>query len=213
MVVVHRAFRRESALLPRLVRAVPDGDTARAARITAHIREYAVGLHSHHTAEDDLIWPLIRDRAPDSAPPARMEAQHERIDTGLTAIAAELPDWQSTAAPAPRERLATLLDEHVTVLLEHLDDEEHSLLPLVAAHLTPAEWARVGAHGMNEIPPNRRLLALGAVLEDATPEERAFFLARVPLVGRLAWRLIGRRQYAAACRELRDPLTGGGTPA
>ncbi|MFF3851349.1 hypothetical protein ACFYX4_40200, partial [Streptomyces sp. NPDC002328] len=33
MVVVHRVFRRESALLPRLVRAVEDGDTGRAALI------------------------------------------------------------------------------------------------------------------------------------------------------------------------------------
>jgi hypothetical protein len=30
MIVIHRVFRRESALLPRLVQSVPDGDVARA---------------------------------------------------------------------------------------------------------------------------------------------------------------------------------------
>ena len=30
MIVVHRVFRRESDLMPTLIQAVPDGDTARA---------------------------------------------------------------------------------------------------------------------------------------------------------------------------------------
>jgi hypothetical protein len=46
------------------------------------------------------------------------------------------------------------------------------------------------------------LLALGAVPEDATPAERAAFLGKVPLVGRLLWR-IGQRQYRRQLAELR----------
>ena len=38
MVVVHRAFRRELAIIPRLVRAVPAGDTRRAAVVADHAR-------------------------------------------------------------------------------------------------------------------------------------------------------------------------------
>jgi len=38
-------------------------------------------------------------------------------------------------------------------------------------------------------------MTLGAILEDATPDERAHFLAKVPLPGRIVWRLIGRRKY------------------
>ncbi|MGI5447349.1 hemerythrin domain-containing protein [Streptomyces sp. CA-243310] len=209
MVVVHRVFRRESALLPRLVRAVPHGETTRATEIATHVAEYLAGLHHHHTVEDETIWPLLRERAADEEPVARMEEQHIRIDRSLEAVTDLLPEWQRTADRAAGEELASALDEHRSALLEHLDDEERMILPLVADHLTVAEWEAVGRRGLETVPRNRLMLALGALLEDATPQEQAYFLGRAPLVGRLLWKAIGRRRYAAACRALRAPLDGG----
>ncbi|WP_225860344.1 hemerythrin domain-containing protein [Streptomyces triticiradicis] len=209
MVVVHRVFRRESATLPRLVRAVPDGDTARAARVAGALRDYTMGLHHHHHAEDELIWPLLRDRAPlDEERVGRMQLQHEEIDRTLTAVAEWLPVWERSADRISGEELALALDAHRTALLAHLDEEERSVLPLVAEHLTVAEWDLVGERGMDGIPKNKRMLALGAILEEATPEERAYFLGRVPLIGRLLWRSLGRRQYVAHRRAMRAPLAG-----
>ena len=60
--------------------------------------------------------------------------------------------------------------------------------------------------GLETLPKNKVMLALGAVLEDATEQERTHFLGKVPLIGRLLWRAPGRRQYAAACRAVRAPL-------
>lgn len=40
MVVVHRAFRRESRLLSELIAAVPDGDTERAEILGRHLTWY-----------------------------------------------------------------------------------------------------------------------------------------------------------------------------
>ena len=40
MLAVHRVFRRESALMPRLVQAVPDGNTSQAALIGQAFRDY-----------------------------------------------------------------------------------------------------------------------------------------------------------------------------
>ncbi|MCY0956738.1 hemerythrin domain-containing protein [Streptomyces sp. H27-H5] len=209
MVVVHRVFRRESALLPRLVRAVPDGETARAAEVAAHMAEYMTGLHHHHTVEDETIWPLLRERAADEELIARMEEQHARIDRGWAAVTDRVPGWQRTADHAAGEELALALDEHRSALLEHLDDEERLVLPLVADHLTVAEWDAVGRRGLETVPRDKLMLALGALLEDATPQEQAHFLGRGPLVGRLLWKAVGRRQYTAACRALRAPLDGG----
>ncbi|MFJ5809714.1 hemerythrin domain-containing protein [Streptomyces sp. NPDC093093] len=209
MVVVHRVFRRESALLPRLVRAVPDGETARAAEVAAHMAEYMTGLHHHHTVEDETIWPLLRERAADEELIARMEEQHARIDRGRAAVTDRVPGWRRTADHAAGEELALALDEHLSALLEHLDDEERLVLPLVADHLTVAEWDAVGRRGLETVPRNKLMLALGALLEDATPQEQAYFLGRAPLVGRLLWKAVGRRQYTAARRALRAPLDGG----
>ncbi|MDR6979108.1 iron-sulfur cluster repair protein YtfE (RIC family) [Streptomyces sp. 3330] len=209
MVVVHRVFRRESALLPRLVRAVPDGGTTRATRVAEHLREYLEGLHSHHSLEDELIWPLLRERAQDAALVVRMEEQHERIDRSLEAVTQWIPAWEPAADPIAGEELALALDEHRTALLEHLDDEERLVLPLIAEHLTVAEWDLVGRRGLERVPKDKLLFALGALLEDATPPERASFLGRAPLIGRLLWKAVGRRQYATPCRALRAPLDGG----
>ncbi|MGW5655253.1 hemerythrin domain-containing protein [Streptomyces humi] len=209
MVVVHRVFRRESALLPRLVRAVPDGDTARAALVRGALGDYTMGLHHHHHAEDELIWPLLRARAArDEALVDRMTEQHEAIDRTLAAVAEWTPVWERSADRISGEELALALEAHRTALLVHLDEEETSLLPLVAEHLTVAEWDLVGERGLEGLPKNKRLLALGAILEEATPEESAFFLGKAPLVGRLLWRAVGRRQYAAYRDRMRAPLAG-----
>ena len=204
MVVVHRAFRREATLLPELVRGVRDGDTARATRLVEYLAEYTAGLHHHHALEDELVWPLLLTRAapgPDLV--ARMLEQHERIDRSLADVEALRAAWERATDREAGADLASALDRHRTVLIQHLDDEESLVLPLVAEHLTVAEWDLVGTRGLETVPRNKLLLALGAILEDATPEERAYFLGKAPLAGRLAWKLIGRCQYAARTRKLR----------
>jgi Hemerythrin HHE cation binding domain len=59
MVVIHRAFRRESQLIGELIASIPDGETARAAVLAAHLDWYMAGLDNHHHGEDELIWPLL----------------------------------------------------------------------------------------------------------------------------------------------------------
>ena len=63
MVVVHRVFRREFDLLPDLIEGVRAGDTERAAVLAEHLTGLVGALHHHHQAEDDLIWPLLLERA------------------------------------------------------------------------------------------------------------------------------------------------------
>ena len=80
MVVIHRAFRRESRLLGELIAKVPDGDTERAATLGRHLKWYEAGLTNHHHGEDELLWPLLYQRAGvDTAIVARMERQHTYV--------------------------------------------------------------------------------------------------------------------------------------
>ncbi|WP_326550307.1 hemerythrin domain-containing protein [Micromonospora sp. NBC_01813] len=207
MVIIHRIFRRESQLLPRLVRAVPEGELTRADEVAGLVEEYLGGLHNHHSTEDEMIWPLLLARVDLEADLVRrMAAQHDEIDQGLGAIRDLLPQWRRTAQVGPRDRLAELLDESRTALLRHLDDEERQVLDLIAEHLTVAEWDAVGQRGMAEVEPSKRLLALGAILEDATPAERRYFLGKVPVVARLLWALVGKRQYARRADRVRSML-------
>jgi hemerythrin-like domain-containing protein len=207
MYVVHRVFRRETALLPRLVRAVPPGDTDRARYVAAHYRDYALGLHHHHTAEDELVWPLLLARVDLEAELVlRMEEQHSRVSAGLAEIEKLLTRWEATASPEAGEALAVALERHREVLVEHLTDEEDHLLALIEEHLTVAEWEKLGENFGTRTPKNKLLFFLGALLEEATPEEAAELMRKVPPPARLIWRLIGRRQHARRTRRLRGPL-------
>ena len=208
MFVVHRVFRREAALMPRLVRQARPGDAARAAQVADHFRGYALGLHHHHTAEDELIWPLLLARVDLEAELVlRMEEQHERVAAGLDAVAARLPEWERTADPVIGEQIAVAMEAHHAALVEHLTDEETHLLTLIEEHLTVAEYGKLGERFAAETPRDKLFLFLGALLEEATPAETEHMMGNLPAPARLAWRLIGRRQYVRRTRALRGPLS------
>ncbi|MET7397715.1 hemerythrin domain-containing protein [Dactylosporangium sp. NPDC005572] len=206
MVVVHRVFRRESRWLPELVGRVAPGDVPRATALAALAREYVEGLHSHHTSEDALLWPKLLARVDlDAELVLRMEQQHEVVSHGLDDIEALLASWERTADAAARDALVAALRQHRADLLLHLDEEETSVLPLVAEHITPAEWAELGEHAREKTPKNKLLFLMGALLEEATPEETARFMSMIPVPARLLWHLVGKRAYAKQMRAIRTP--------
>lgn len=208
MLTVHRVFRRESALMPRLVQAVPDGDTRQAALIGQTFRDYQLGLHIHHTGEDTLVWPLLLARdALDAEMVRRMEPEHQVLARSMEAVDAVLPAWEAAPSAAAAGPVLAALRTHAKVLHEHLTDEETNILPLIEEHLTVAEWAKTGEHFAKTAPPDKRLFFLGALLEEADPEESAMMLDALPATARLAWRLIGRRQYTRRITRVRAYLT------
>ncbi|MFC9892567.1 hemerythrin domain-containing protein [Nocardia sp. NPDC127579] len=151
----HRVFRRNSRSLIDLAAAVAPGDTARAAVIAEHFRDYRAGLRNHHAAEDELLWPPLFSRVdPGADVMLRMRTQHERVEVGLLELDAAVPRWESAAGADERDTVVALLVDHRAVLLEHLDDEEATLLPLAAAYLTEPEWAALhGAQDRHATPP------------------------------------------------------------
>ncbi len=204
MVVVHRAFRREFTLVPRLVREVAAGDTARAAVLAGHTRMLLKGLHLHHTSEDELLWPKLLDRCPpDASLVERMEAQHEVVAAAIERLGPALDRWEAEARPAVSLEVATALEEMGAALLEHLDEEERHILPIAARHITQEEWDALGEHGMAEMERKELPLMFGAGLEEATPEERRHMLAKLPLPIRVLFRLVFQRQYDRYIRTVR----------
>jgi hemerythrin-like domain-containing protein len=207
MVVVHRVFRREFRLAPRMVRGVVEGDVARASLVAAHVTELATMLHHHHTGEDELVWPRLEERAAPAAElVARMEAQHETVAGLLDACADLVPAWGAAADVDRRDRLAGLLEQLSEALDEHLDEEEREILPLVQEHLTAAEWAELGERGAAGIPKSRLLVLLGHILEECSPQERAAFLGHMPPPARLMYRLLGQRRWTRETAVLRAGL-------
>lgn len=204
MVMVHRVFRRELRLLPPLIRRVHRTDTVRIALLAEAVEDLLLGLHVHHTGEDELLWPKLVSRVPlEAALIARMHGQHGQVAVHVEAATRLLTEWRGTGDVADGGRLADALDGLAAALGAHLAEEEQHILPLAERHVTDAEWAMLGQHGLAAMGRARALMTLGAILEEATPQERAYFLRTVPRPGRIAWYLVGRRRYRNAMRQRR----------
>jgi hemerythrin-like domain-containing protein len=179
-------------------------DRARSKVIGAHAREMLDFLHTHHTGEDELLFPLLRKRTTlDPELMDRMDAQHAQADEAVTAVNADLPAWTATADAAAGERMAARIETMMPTLIDHLAEEEQKLLPVVAVTLTQSEWDTLGKHGMSAIPLTRRLVILGHITEEADDAERQRFMQVIPAAARLAYKLIGHRQFTRETTALR----------
>ena len=205
MYVVHRVFRREFTLIPGLVRATAAGDTARAHTVAEHLRLVIAGLHMHHTGEDELLWPLLLERAAPSADLVHtMQDQHARVDDFSDRLEPLIGEWERGASTVRAEQLALLVEDFFAALLEHLELEEREILPLAEQHVTEEEWSRLGAHGRHEMRRDWLPLMFGALLEETSPEERAMMLGAQPLPIRLLLTTVGRRQYRRYITRVRQ---------
>ena len=197
MVVVHRIFRREFRQVAELVFQAPAGDLRRAAGIAAHLDLLTGLLHHHHSGEDEYLWPLLLERATMRADLVhRMEYQHEGMAQYLKNIEILLPQWRRSAAVSVAGELSSTLRQLAKALVEHLDDEEDHVLPLVEECLTVTEWVRFGEIALAKIPVNERFTVLGLMLEEASKSESEKMMGMVPAVARFGWKLNGRRGYA-----------------
>jgi hemerythrin-like domain-containing protein len=197
MVFVHNCFRKQFGALPDLVRGVPDGDVGRARVIVGFLGDLTNSLHHHHEGEDELMWPLLLERAPmDSALVLRMEEQHERIGELYQRAADNAAVFADTAAPGSRAELAETLTELMAALSEHLRDEEVHILPLVERVLTVPEW--------EALAKDRLLVFLGFLLDANTAARGREFMAQLPMPARVAWKVVGRRSFAREYRRIYD---------
>jgi hypothetical protein len=106
-------------------------------------------LHQHHTAEDDLLWPVVRDevagRPDDLTLLDDMAAEH----AALGPLLEELDRSLSNGGSASRVRAD--LDER---LREHLTHEETAALPLIDRTLTAEQWMTFGRGAMERFGPD-----------------------------------------------------------
>ena len=205
MIVIHNVFRRMFGDLPGLVRAVAPGDTVRAGVLADAWIEVASGLHHHHTNEDEILWPTLLERVEvERSFVLRAEEQHERVHELLECGNAQVEGFRRDPAPERRDQFAATIEELCGALSEHMADEERYILPLVEEHMTVSEWDQLGERGRTGIPKDRLLVHLGWILDGLSVADRREFLAGMPLMARIAWRLVGKRAW----RKERDAIYG-----
>ncbi len=169
--LTHALFRNE---LPRVTAALagPLLPPEHAAAVKDHLRLVTDHLLRHHQEEDEFHWPLLAARAPGaSALLAILEAEHARMDPLVVVVR------DSSRSQADR---ADSLGALTTLVLAHLDEEDRSIVPLLAAHISAREQFDSMMRSRAKIPPADELRVLAMMLAAADAAEQARMLAPLP---------------------------------
>ncbi|UCM89675.1 hemerythrin domain-containing protein [Streptomyces marincola] len=139
MYAMHDALRRDLRHVAHITSRA-DRDPGEALRAAEGWDLLKHGLHVHHRAEDDALWPALRGnlagRPGDLALLEAMEAEHAALAPLVEALDHALSD-----SGAPQQLPGDLADSIVTGLTGHLAHEEEAALPLVQEAVTQKQWA------------------------------------------------------------------------
>jgi hypothetical protein len=210
MFTVHTMFRREFGAVPSLISTVAGGDEQRTAVVADHVALLIKILEAHHGAEDECIWPLVRERggAEVAAIVDLMEQQHAAIHAGYLRLEEALARWRESASAASREAAAAAMSELLPLLNEHLALEETRAVPQIERLLTKAEYARLAEHGAANTPQDMFLVTFGMVIYEADPEVIDRLVDEMPA----GIRPHIRGSAAAAYAEYAEKIYGTTTP-
>ena len=193
MYVAHDAFNRD---LARLVEAARAGK-ANSPEAKATWAEFSKQLITHHHAEDESLWPRVREAIKDVDEfdvLEQMQAEHETLDPLIERI-------DDALAVGEYGTLAADLDKLATHLAAHMRHEEEAALPIVARRIGTAGWAAFGKdirRAQGGIKAGRTYLPW--VLDGAPELARTTVLRVLPPPVRVLYRRVWEPAYQRSIR-------------
>ena len=204
MVAIHDTFRRAFGDAPGQIQSVSDGDKARARLIADYLGEVCWLLHAHHEGEDQLLYPLLRERAPEHTDLfEHMESQHAAVANSLERATGAIETFGASGAAADGREAADACESVLAVTADHLSEEEESVLPIAALVISPPEWGALPAHAMSHYQGDRIWLPFGLALEPMSSEMKQSALAHLPPPVLAMWTDGGADAFAAEMAAVR----------
>jgi hypothetical protein len=134
MLAIHLALRRDLDRLGRIA-ARPDDNPARLLQAAVGWEQFKTFLVAHHTAEDQALWPALREAVAANADQVALadalEEEHSVIEPLLAAIDAAAADPDDG-----HQRFGDIIDELISKLSGHLTHEETEGFALIDTSLT-----------------------------------------------------------------------------
>lgn len=203
IVGIHQCLRKEFASLPLRVKAVPVGDGDRAAVVGRHVLLMCDLLEAHARAHDEVVRPLVAERAADREEEiTAVEDDNRSLTDSLPAVRAQVQAWQNDPTVHNRATIHTTLIGFERLLLAQLGSEETRAVPVLAEVLTSDDVHALLATGLAALPDDEVPLAVGMLLEDAASETGQVLWARLPAQVREEFDRTGRTEYADYRRRL-----------
>jgi hemerythrin-like domain-containing protein len=143
--IAHRAMRGDARRLARLMDEIAAGDerpgAARLNAIATFATKLCDGIHHHHQAEDNVLWPVIVRSAGAEVDLTDLSDDHAQLDPLLEEIG-----WSATRLgkdPVAPKRMAQALGTLADLLDEHIEEEERLLFPIIAKYVSEEDWTTV----------------------------------------------------------------------
>ena len=204
MFIPHNMLRDALNRAGVLIGSVTPGDTARAAVIGSFYDNVLRFLDAHHGGEDELLYPLARERRPEHVDVFdRMQGEHEAAASSDASVKQVLAGWIADPSSDNATALVQALGELQTVLGAHLVDEEGTFLPIAASTFTIEEWSALPGHVARTFTGDKLWLILGLVFEQMTDEQREMTLAHMPPPLVEMWNGPGTANFAAFIADVR----------
>jgi hemerythrin-like domain-containing protein len=158
-------------------------DQATGAGLALYLQMLAGGLHIHHSAEDQIAFPFLRDKLPD-LPFDRLIAEHEQMTAILEELAPILERLRGDAGEGPDleaargalVRLAEIWPAHIGI------EETNMSVKQLIALVGPDELARwlqqMGQHRPEDSPPDPVVVPF--ILHNLSAEDRAVMAQYMP---------------------------------
>jgi hypothetical protein len=203
MAAVHKVFRGSLASAPDLVGSAT-GDDIRRELIANYYDNVVAFLRAHHEGEDQLIYPVVIERAPAHQEVLELgKHQHEDVVPLMDAVTASVDAWRAegdSRAPELADSLQALDD----ALSPHLDYEEAEVVPIAAEYLTVQEWGALAGHALGSFTGDKVWLIMGLVRENFTPEQRSAMLEHMPPPARQMWETMGEASFDDLIAQVRQ---------
>ena len=121
--------------------AMPDFDVLRA--MLFYVDEFPERLH--HTKESQLLFPKLRERAPELGPVLdRLDREHATGERSIRDLEHALLAFE-VMGDTRRLAFEQAVDRYISFYLEHMAIEETELLPTARRIFTAEDWAELDA--------------------------------------------------------------------
>ncbi|MFI6921874.1 hemerythrin domain-containing protein [Nonomuraea spiralis] len=145
--ITHRAMRADTRRLAEVMSAIAAGEEQagqeRLRAITTFTAKLCAGIHHHHQAEDNVLWPVIVRSAGAEVDLSDLTDDHAALDPLLEEITTAAGQLGGDGQAA--RRMAKSLTSLADLLDEHIEEEERLIFPVVATYVSEEDWAKVEA--------------------------------------------------------------------
>ena len=145
--LAHRAMLRDLDRMGDLTKGLAESrkqlDRKRAAAIADYLDDLCESIHHHHSAEDDVLWPVLEASAGAHVDLTELSDDHSVLDPKLQRVRAGAGALRADGVVSAA--LAADLADIRDTLHEHIADEEKTIIPLIRRYVSQGDWDSVEA--------------------------------------------------------------------